>query len=427
MAPLYELLRHEPRARRFLAAQAQSALGTGLGYVALLTIAYNRSHSAWAVTAILAAEFAPAALLGSAIGVFADRLPRRTLMVVADLLRVGAFSGLVVASSPMVIIPLALLAGVGNAAFNPSMLAAVPSMVSARRLAAATGLIAMIEELGYVLGPALAAGLLLAVGVRVLLLINAISFLISALVLARLDIGASSVRERAARDGHWGAELREGLSAVASDAQLRTLLGASAAFVMFLGAVNVAELLLVRHTLHGGAAGYALAVTMMGAGVSLGALWAGRSDGTARLRGGYLGGLAVCACGLLASGLAPVLAVAVLSFLIAGLGNGAAVTFERLILARLVPDRLRGRVFGLRSSLIASAIGVSYVLAGLLGSLVGPRLLSIIIGAGSLSAALLAWWALRRQPLLPAPAAEPPEPSEARLGAALAPGTSVAV
>jgi MFS family permease len=252
---------------------------------------------------------------------------------------------------------------------------------------------------------------------------------VSAVVLARLDIGRRPATDALTRGRRWRADLREGLSTVASDRRLRTLLGASAAFVVFLGAVNVAELLLVRHTLHGGASGYAVAVTVMGAGVSLGALWAGRSDGTTSLRRGYLTGLGVCACGLLVAGLAPVLGVAVVGFLVSGLGNGAAVTFERLILARLVPDRLRGRVFGLRSSLIATAMGVSYVFAGLLGSLVGPRALSIIIGVGCLSAAVLAWGALRRMPLMPtaAPAPGATDGIDSPLGAPLASGSPVAL
>ena len=397
MSRLLELLRGEPRARRFLAAQTQSALGTGLGYVALLTIAFDRSHSAWAVTAILVAEFAPAALLGSVIGVLSDRVPRRTILVGADVLRFGAFAGLMFAASPLLIVALAIVAGVGNAAFVPTALAGLPDMVSPARVAAATGLFGTIDELGYLVGPALAAVLLTTLGVHTLLLANAVSFAVSACVLARLDFGRSQAAAAAGTRRRWMDDLREGARSLAGDRTLAPLLLCSAAFVLFLGGVNVGELLLVRESLHAGASAYALVVTAMGAGVSIGALIATRGGEREQLKRGYLLGLALAAGGLMVAGLAPGLTIALVAFLMIGVGNGAAVCFERVLLQRLVPGALRGRVFGLRSSLMAWAMGGSFVVSGLAGSLLGGRALLTISGIGAAVAAGAACVALRER------------------------------
>src|SRR5215217_9517660 len=94
MRSVIELLRHEPRARVFFAALAQSALGTGAAYVALLIVAFDRFESGWAVGLILFADLVPSMLLGPVFGAAADRWSRRTCLVVADVARAVAFIGI---------------------------------------------------------------------------------------------------------------------------------------------------------------------------------------------------------------------------------------------------------------------------------------------------------------------------------------------
>src|SRR2546423_13508095 len=91
MPRILGLLRGEPRARRFFAAYAQSSLGNGAGYVALVVLAYDRWHSPWAITLVLMADFIPAMLLGPLFGAVADRWSRRRIAVLSDLMRAIAF------------------------------------------------------------------------------------------------------------------------------------------------------------------------------------------------------------------------------------------------------------------------------------------------------------------------------------------------
>src|SRR3712207_1210070 len=107
------LLRQEPQARVFFAAVAQSSLGTGAAYVALLLIAYERFHSPWAISLILLAELAPAMLLGPVLGAVADRWSRRGCAVAADVVRAGAFIGIGFVDSFEATVLLALAAGFG--------------------------------------------------------------------------------------------------------------------------------------------------------------------------------------------------------------------------------------------------------------------------------------------------------------------------
>src|SRR5687767_7776010 len=140
MRPVLDLLRHEGRARIFFLALAQSSIGTGAGYVALLLIAYERFRSPWAIGLILLADVLPAMLLGPVFGAIADRFSRRGAMIVADLIRVVAFTGIALVDGFVASLLLALLAGIGTGMFTPSALAALPSVVQRDRLPAASAL-----------------------------------------------------------------------------------------------------------------------------------------------------------------------------------------------------------------------------------------------------------------------------------------------
>ncbi len=80
MREIRDLLRQERRVRVFFAAHAQSSLGTGAGYVALLVLAYERLESPWAISLVLLADFLPAMFLG-------PDLRRRGRPLVAPLVR----------------------------------------------------------------------------------------------------------------------------------------------------------------------------------------------------------------------------------------------------------------------------------------------------------------------------------------------------
>src|SRR5689334_16956155 len=121
MKNLRELITSERAARPLLVAHLQSSLGTGAAYVALLLIAYERFQSPLAVSAILLCEFLPMLLLGAFMGAAADRWSRKTILVVADVLRAAAFIGLALVDSFAATVALAALAGLGQAAFTPAV------------------------------------------------------------------------------------------------------------------------------------------------------------------------------------------------------------------------------------------------------------------------------------------------------------------
>jgi hypothetical protein len=90
------------------------------------------------------------------------------------------------------------------------------------------------------------------------------------------------------------------------------------------------------------------------------------------------------ALALLALAVTPAYAVACAVFVAIGVGNGLVLVHGRLLLQRVVPERLLGRIFGIKDAVNSAAFSVSFLSAGLLVSLLGNRTLLAIAGAGGL-------------------------------------------
>jgi MFS family permease len=395
------LLREEPRARLFFVALTQSALGTGAAYVALLLIAYDRFESPWAISLVLVADLLPAMLLGPVFGAAADRWSRRWCAVGSDVIRAAAFVGIVVVDGFVPTILLAALAGAGTALFTPATLAGLPSLVDPRRVPAATSLYGAVADLGFTIGPALAAGILALGGPEEILVINGVTFALSAVILARLPFGAPAL-EAEARGSLVPSLLRdarEGLAVVAGMRGVRLVIAGSTAALFFGGVFNVGELLFATDELDSGDVGYSVVVALFGLGFIFGSLAGSAGGSPQHLRTRFLQGIALMGLGFLLTGLAPTLPVALLTFALAGFGNGLLLVHERVIVQETVPDRWMGRAFGVKDALASWAFGGAFFAAGGLLTVVDVRPLIVATGAGGILVAALCAFGLRREGL----------------------------
>ena len=398
MSDVVSLLRAERPSRSFFLALAQSALGTGAAYVALLLIAYDRLQSPWAISLVLLADLLPAMLLGPVFGAAADRWSRKWCAVGADVIRAGAFIAIALVDDFAATVGFAVLAGAGTALFTPATLAGLPSLVSKARLPAATSLYGAIADVGFTAGPGIAAAFLIVAGPEDILIVNGLTFAASAVILARLRFGAPAPGARRAQGSTVPSllrEAREGLGVVARMRAIRVVIAGSTAALFFGGIFNVGELPFARDEIGTSDAGYSILVALFGLGFVLGSL-AGSSGGSPRLlRRRFLQGVMLMGLGFLLSGLAPTLGVALVGFTLAGFGNGLLLVHERLIVQEDVPDALMGRAFGVKDALASWAFGVAFVAAGYLLTLVSPRELVLAAGVGGLlvcACSALALW-----------------------------------
>ncbi len=179
-------LAHRPF-RALFAGKVISNLGDWLDILALLTLIlyrWNLGPLAWG--AYLTALTLPYAVVGPVAGVWVDRLPRRTVMIVCDLARAVIVLGLVWAPNLAAVLVLVTLKSTFSTFFNPAEQATIRSTVPHGDLIAANSLNKLSDNGARLLGPGL-GGLILAVaGLRGAFVADSISFLLSALILTRL-------------------------------------------------------------------------------------------------------------------------------------------------------------------------------------------------------------------------------------------------
>ena len=188
-----------------------SSIGDSLIPVALIFSVYGIHGTVTDVGVVFASYFAAGAVVTLAGGVWADRVPRRFLMIAADLIRLGtqtATAALLLAGTMHVweLAVLQSIAGACGGLFNPASRALIPQTVSAGRLQQANALLALSRSATNVFGPATAGVIVAAAGAGWVFAIDAGSFFVSVLFVAAMRVD-SHIRPATS---HFWSELRDG-------------------------------------------------------------------------------------------------------------------------------------------------------------------------------------------------------------------------
>jgi MFS family permease len=348
-----------------------SSLGTLFAAIALAIDVKDRTNSGLWVGAVLIVEFLPTIIIGLTLGPLVDRLPRRSLMVGADLVRAAVFCILPFTSSAASIVALALVAGLATGFFRPAVYAGVPNLVPEDQLPEANALLLTIENVSWAIGPVLGGILTAAAGPDTAYWINAVSFLISALLIVRIPKRLLQSKTALTR-GHWR-DLADGFTAVIRSQPLLAVLVAWSIASLGIGAISLTEVFLATQTLHAGDWGYGLLYGGIGTGLVIGS-WSSSAIverfGTTRT---YIGALVTMAVGFGGAAIAPNIWVAAFCCLVGGIGDGVAIVCNALIVQRGAADTIRGRALTLVMSVTYTLNGVGTVLAGALLHVIGPR------------------------------------------------------
>ncbi len=203
-------------------------------------------------------------------------------------------------------------------------------------------------------------------------------------MLSRLPFAQSRVDAEVARTGSLMADARAGLVALRGLPVMRAVLAASGAGLLFAALFNAAELPFVTEELGGGDAAFGLLVAVFGAGFIGGSLAGAGGGAFEELRRHYLLGLLLMAAGVVAAGSSSGVVLAGAAFAVAGVGNGLMLVYERLLMQRLVPDNMIGRLYGIKDAVTAWAFALGFLAAGGLLSSIGTRTTILAAGAAGL-------------------------------------------
>jgi MFS family permease len=380
-------------------ATAGSSFGTYLAAIVLTVDVYDRTGSGVWVAALLIADFLPIVVIGLLLGPLVDRLSRRGLMVVSDLVRVAVFVALPFVDDPAVIVALAGVAGIATGFFRPAVYAGLPNLVPDEELTNANSLLQTVETLAWMIGPVVGGLMLTTWSPSVPYVANAATFLLSAALVARIPDSRLRSEESLTR-GHWR-DVSDGLRLVLTSAPLRTVLIVWNVVLLGSAAINVAEVVFAKETLDSGNVGFGVIVAASGVGLAIGSYLAAPSLGSLGLRRHYAGSIALMAIGWGGAALSPTIWVAVPLVVVGAAGNGAAIISNQLLVQRGAPDRYRGRALATIMSTNYAVLGLAMAAAGVLTDAFGARWIWGVAGAVYAFAAVLTLFVTRWLPVAP--------------------------
>ena len=379
-APKARLLRTNPAFRRLFLARSTSYIGDGVALTALLLHIESTTRAGVAVSALLIAYSLPQ-LLGPLAGALADRVDQRRLMIASDLGRCIVYVSLALTLPPFPIL-LAVFALDGSlaTAFRPAGRAAIPALVQRGELMTANAWMVSALNVGAAVGPLLGGLLVAAFGVPGALAANALTFVVSATLLANLP--ALPPEEVDGDRMGFFATVREGLVFARRDKLVRAVLVGLVLGVGVGALDNVALVFMARRVFDAGPAGYGLLGTAFGLGMIVSSLFLVRKhsfSSNALFVAGWFG----TALGNLGVGLAPTVVVAAGAQLFGGGGNGVVLVGGDTLIQEHVPKPMLGRAIGIAGaapfvgSLFADASG------GLLVDAFGARATFLISGTAT--------------------------------------------
>lgn len=380
---------------RFWLGQTISQLGSSFTQFATPLLIFELTHSAVNLGIAMALNFVPYLLFGLLIGAWVDRLDRKKMMIAVDLGRAVVIAAIPLLSAFHVlhvweVYAVGFLSSVLTIFFEAGEFAAIPSLVGEADLVSANGRIQATYSAGAVVGPLLAGLLLTVVAVPTLFEIDAVSFVLSAVVLSivRGSFNSSGPKKELTSIRH---DVVEGLRYVLRHPVLRNI-SAMMALFNFVGTTVYAQLVFfskVRLSATDSQVGYLFSAGSLGV-VALGLL-AGPLRKRLRFGPAALGALFLSGALTAAFAVNRMYWLALVLWAVAqGLGVFFNINTGSLRQA-LVPNHMLGRVISIAGVLSWSAIPLGSLLGAYTIRWVGS-VVAVYVGIGILECAIAAFF-----------------------------------
>jgi MFS family permease len=367
--------------------------------VALAIVAY-RDGGAAAVGLVGLVRMVPSAVVAPILAPMADRGRRERVLVLVSTVRglATAIAAVVVGmGGPIPIVyALAVLSTVAATLYRPAHSALLPSLCrNGYELASANVVRGLLDSVATLVGPLLAAVLLQFTGVTAVFAVASAASLWAAALMLRVRYDAPP-RPPAPKTAHLLAEALAGVRAVVQNRDVALIIGLAVAQTFTRGALTVFTVVVAIDLLQTGEPGVGTLTAAVGAGAVIGSLAASLLVGTRRLAAWFSVGIALWGLPIALIGLFPAQAAALGLLACVGVGNALVDLGGFTLLARLAPDEVLARVFGVLESLAALSVGLGGIVASLAIELSDVRLALVIVGVLCPIAVAASWHRLRR-------------------------------
>jgi MFS family permease len=363
-----------PNYRRYFVGYAVSVAGTWMQRIGQDWLVVDLTHNASLLSLVLVLQFAPILCLGIWGGTVVDRMDTRRLLIITQLLQAVLAAALAVIAVThfhilLGVYEMTFLLGMVTVFDNPARQVFVGELVRPEDLVNAITLASAVNNVGRLVGPALAAGVIAGFGIPATFVLNAVSFLAALAGLLRVRVaGLRRIDPVPEAVG----QMRAGLRYVLHQRNLRATMLLVASVSVFGQNFRVVLPILAESTFHGGASTYGWLTASLGLGAVIGGLITAGATGPthARLR---LLCIAFCAVNLIAA-ITPTLAFAYAAMMLVGMANIAFNTLARSLLQVDCDPSMLGRVMGIYGIVFLGGTPIGAPIAGAICQLGGARL-----------------------------------------------------
>jgi MFS family permease len=397
-------------------------LGTWFSFIAELGTVGIYSESPLAVMTLLVSRLLPVLLFAPLAGVLVDRVSRKKVLIITDLIRALLALGFLTVAIGAPLWFIILCSGLISASstfFEAAKNASIANMVTRQEMLTANVLMFSTRFLQLTFGAALGGVTAAKFGYQAAFIINSLSYVASAVFIwlipasvmrrkinSEAQIGEGEKIAKPATSHFW-TDVREGLAYIWATPFVRAVILVNVGWALGGGMNNIIFDRIARHEFMPGAGdrgdwNMALLMTAAGGGLFIGMMLARRAGAWAteeRRAGHYIGwSLLIHGLCFAAGGFMPTLAMIASWIAVSRLVLGAEFGVQETLMMRVIPDGYRGRVFTTDRALELSAMTLSMLVAGSLLTWISPRTMMMVSGLLSASPGLvwlLAMWRTR--------------------------------
>lgn len=391
--------------------QLISNFGDTLHYIALVVLVFQLTGQGLAVAGLVAAEAIPILVLGPIAGVIIDRFSRKAVLIGADLFRAGLVLTLLWPQGAWHAYLVAAGLAAGNAFFNPTVQAVIPVLTTEEQRLAANSVGWSTGRLVQILASAVAGGIIALIGTGPAFMLNAGSFVASAILISTLHLPAHAGQlGSATKRGlvSYLGDARAGLGFAARDGFVSRLLFVQALASLATGATGAMLVVLSERHLGLQPAGFAWLIGAIGVGALLGPLIPNALARDYRDARWLFVPYVIRGIGDVLLAILTPLPIALVLLFVYGLNTSTGMVVFNSTVQGVVPDAVRGRVFTLLDVTWSAMRLLSLGIGGLLVDAVGIETVfwaggTLLAIAGVLGLRLLGTYNLR-QPAMAAAA-----------------------
>lgn len=370
---MFELIRRNINFRNFWYGQLISQMGDRIHTLAVIWLVYSWYNSGAAVGAVLIASTLPAFLISPFAGNILDKYNRKRIMIICDFIRSFFVLGLAVLAyfdkiNLPVILIFTVIISIGAAFFNPATMAIMPSIVEKDDLTQANAFYQLSISASGALGFMAGSGLIALIGVPAAFLLNGVSFSLSAFFVFRIIYKHLPVKLKTSfmHDFKEGWKITKGIPLIVR------LFGPIIVINFFLAALFILVPVFAEGVFKRGSTGLGLMMTSLTLGMFLGAMV--MSKGKPKIKTFILlfSSLLFIGGAFLAMSLFSNFYLHLIMYVFIGMSLNVSNISLMALFQKIVPNEVRGKVFGLLTSASVSAQPISYGIMGLITESASP-------------------------------------------------------